>query len=112
MTAKRKASKAKPARRPKAKARPARPFSRKKKPVKPKGKSKPMTQDNRIAFKAFNEDMTCRGFQFEVGKTYQEAQAILCQTGFHACPLPFDCWSYYPGSKTFARVSMQSPQGD
>ena len=40
------------------------------------------------AYKAFNQDMTCRGFQYEEGKTYElpEGQeAELCERGFHAC---------------------------
>ena len=47
------------------------------------------------AYKAFNKDMTCRGFQFEEGKTYKEDVAELCVSGFHACLNPLDCWNYY-----------------
>ena len=47
------------------------------------------------AYKAFNKDMTCRGFQFEEGKEYQEDKAELCKSGFHACLNPLDCWNYY-----------------
>ena len=36
------------------------------------------------AYKGFNKDMTCRGFQFEEGKTYEEKEARLCEKGFHA----------------------------
>ena len=47
------------------------------------------------AYKGFNKDMTCRGFQFEEGKTYEEKEAKLCHSGFHACLNPLDCMGYY-----------------
>lgn len=47
------------------------------------------------AYKGFNKDMTCREFQFEEGKTYEEEKAKLCECGFHACENPLDCYSYY-----------------
>ena len=47
------------------------------------------------AYKGFNKDMTCRGFQFEEGKTYEEKEAKLCHAGFHACLNPLDCMGYY-----------------
>ena len=47
------------------------------------------------AYKGFNKDMTCRGFQFEEGKTYEEKEARLCEKGFHACLNPLDCMGYY-----------------
>ena len=48
------------------------------------------------AYKGFNKDMTCRGFKFEEGKTYEESEAILCKRGFHACTNPIDVFTYYP----------------
>ena len=50
---------------------------------------------SKIYYKGFNKDMTCRGFQFEEGKTYEEPEAKLCEKGFHACENPLDCWEYY-----------------
>ena len=47
------------------------------------------------AYKGFNKDMTCRGFQFKEGETYTEDKAELCKSGFHACLNPLDCWNYY-----------------
>ena len=47
------------------------------------------------AYKGFNKDMTCRGFQFKEGESYEEPEAKLCESGFHACLNPLDCWSYY-----------------
>lgn len=48
------------------------------------------------AYKGFNHDMTCRGFQYEEGKTYEEDAAELCEKGFHACEAPLDVLTYYP----------------
>ena len=48
------------------------------------------------AYKGFNKDMTCRGFQYEEGRTYETDEAKLCESGFHACLMPFDCFNYYP----------------
>ena len=36
-------------------------------------------------YKGFNRDMTCRGYKYEEGKTYETEAASLCNTGFHAC---------------------------
>ena len=47
-------------------------------------------------FKGFTKDMKCRGFQYAEGETYHEDKAELCQTGFHACETPLDCFGYYP----------------
>ena len=51
-------------------------------------------------YKGFNEDLTCRGFQYEEGKTYEENEADLCHKGFHACEDPLDCFSYYEPSRS------------
>ena len=52
------------------------------------------------AYKGFKQDMTCRGFQFEEGKTYEEPEAALCNKGFHACEYPLDCFRYYPPAES------------
>ena len=37
-------------------------------------------------FKGFNQDLTCRGFQYEIGKTYEyDGDIELCRQGFHFC---------------------------
>ncbi len=48
------------------------------------------------AYKGFNRDLTCRGFEYAEGETYQTDRAELCVTGFHACPMPLDTLRYYP----------------
>ena len=48
------------------------------------------------AYKGFNHDMTCRWFQYEEGKTYEEDTAELCEKGFHACEAPLDVLTCYP----------------
>ena len=52
------------------------------------------------AYKGFNKDMTCRGFQFEEGKEYHEENAKLCASGFHACQIPLEVFQYYKPSKS------------
>ena len=59
------------------------------------------------AYKGFNKDMTCRGFQFEEGKEYHTESAELCQSGFHACENPLDCFGYYaPGQSVYREVEL------
>ena len=46
-------------------------------------------------FKVFNSDWTCRGFQFEVGKTFTEdVTPVCCDRGFHFCTKAADCFKY------------------
>ena len=52
-----------------------------------------------IAYKGMNSDMTCKGFQYEIGKTYKTDKAELCECGFHACLNPIDVLDYYPKYK-------------
>ena len=58
------------------------------------------------AYKAFNSDLTCKGFQYEVGKEYRHKGKLeLCESGFHACPKLTDCFRFYPFSETKTRVA-------
>ncbi|MBP8296372.1 MAG: hypothetical protein KAX84_09720 [Burkholderiales bacterium] len=68
-----------------------------KKPRSPR-KAKAEQPDTTPAIKAFDADFSCRGHQFEVGKTYEVSGKVeLCENGFHACHAhPLDVWRYYP----------------
>ena len=58
------------------------------------------------AYKAFDSDLTCKGFQYEVGKEYHHKGKLeLCNSGFHACPKLTDCFYFYPFNKTKTRVA-------
>ena len=52
------------------------------------------------AYKGFDKDLKCRGFQYEVGKEYQEPVAALCSKGFHACENPLDTFRHYPPTES------------
>ena len=43
------------------------------------------------------DELKCRGFIYEIGKTYVESTARLCESGFHACTLGLDVFNYYAG---------------
>ena len=62
---------------------------------------------SKVYYKGFNKDMTCRGFQFKEGETYEEQKAELCKSGFHACERPLDVFNYYaPGQSVFHEVEL------
>ena len=48
------------------------------------------------SYKAFDKNMKCRGFQYEVGKKYEmDGEIKCCNRGFHACKSPMEVWDYY-----------------
>ena len=55
-----------------------------------------------FGFKGLNPDLTCQGFQYVVGQTYEipNEQLIMCQSGFHFCRNPKDVLNYYPNNET------------
>jgi hypothetical protein len=60
------------------------------------------------SYKGFNKDMTCRGFQYEEGKEYEEESVEVCDHGFHACEYPLDCLGYYSPSESVYHEVEQS----
>ena len=60
------------------------------------------------AYKGFNKDMTCRGFQYQIGKEYETDAAVLSRIGFHACENPLDCFSHYaPATSRYCEVEIE-----
>ena len=57
-------------------------------------------------YKGFNKNLKCRGYQFEIGKTYEEKEKPeCCNNGFHFCEYPLDVFSYYaPSESRFCEV--------
>ena len=66
------------------------------------------------AYKAFDKDLSCRGFKYEVGKEYEETGDIkACEKGFHACPYPLDVFGYYaPARSRFCEVEQSGKIDD
>lgn len=59
-------------------------------------------------YKGFNKDMTCRGFQYEEGKEYEEESVEVCDHGFHACEYPLDCLNYHsPNESVYHEVEQR-----
>ncbi|HGT3090082.1 TPA: hypothetical protein ACM2XW_001368 [Pseudomonas aeruginosa] len=69
-------------------------------------KKKTEVEEIVTAYKGFKQDLTCRGYQFEIGGTYKhEGEVEACASGFHSCEYPLDVFGYYaPGDSRFAIV--------
>ena len=67
-------------------------------------------EENKItAYKGFDENLCCRGFQYEIGKEYEQTGEIeCCKNGFHACTNPFDVLDYNSadGKNRFCEVEQ------
>ena len=60
-----------------------------------------------IVYKGTDKDMKCRDFQFELGKEYEEAEAKLCEKGFHGCEYPLDVFAHYaPADSRFFAADL------
>ena len=61
------------------------------------------------AYKGFNKDMTCRGFQYKEGETFtHDGDVELCEQGFHACEDPLDCLAHYiPADSEYHEVELE-----
>jgi hypothetical protein len=60
------------------------------------------------AYTGFDKDLKCRGFQYEVGKEYEEKNASLCKKGFRACENPLDTFRYYaPTDSRYCEVEIE-----
>jgi hypothetical protein len=64
-----------------------------------------------MAYKGFDKNFKCRGFQYEVGKTYiHEGEITLCKAGFHYCEDPLDIFKHY-SPQWGARYCLVTPGG-
>ncbi len=68
----------------------------------------PKTEPVITAYKGFDVNMQCRGFQYEIGKSYvHDGEVKACSVGFHACKYPLDVFNYYaPSGNQFAIVQQ------
>lgn len=63
-----------------------------------------------IGLKGFSRHLTCRGVQFEVGRSYHVTGSIeCCKHGFHFCTSPLDTFAYYP--PTSSRYAVVAGSG-
>ena len=55
-----------------------------------------MSEKKITAYKGFDENLSCRGFQYEVGNEYEIGGKIeCCHHGFHACESPLEVLDHY-----------------
>ena len=64
-------------------------------------------------YKFMESDMTCLGFQYEIGKEYSvEDELKICENGFHFCENPFDCLEYYDNIEIDKRLFLVEATGE
>ena len=62
-----------------------------------------------IVYKGTDQNMCCKGKQYEIGKTEEEATADLCKSGLHACLAPIDVLKYYsPASSRYFKADADN----
>lgn len=70
----------------------------------------PVAEATVESIKGFDADLSCRGYKFEIGQTYEVTGRIgACKNGFHACPTdehPLSVFEYYPPISRFALVTQ------
>ena len=65
-----------------------------------------------FGYKAFDENLCCRGFRYEIGKTYEfEGAPIPCKQGFHFCKSIPETYIFYPKSN-HTRICQIEALGD
>jgi hypothetical protein len=78
------------------------------------GKQMTATEKPTASIKGFDTNLQCRGYQFEIGKTYEVGGRIIaCGNGFHACPEehhPLSVFDYYPPAGS--RYCLVEQSGD
>jgi hypothetical protein len=67
-------------------------------------------EDAFTAYKGFDFDLTCRGFQYKVGESYHEDDVKLCEKGFHCCGVPNHVERFYTpyGNKIWRRTPQKN----
>ena len=64
-------------------------------------------------YKFMKSNMTCNGFQYEVGKEYTlDDKLLICKNRHHFCQNPFDCLSYYDNIKGDKRLFLVEALGE
>ena len=60
------------------------------------------------SYKGFDSSLSCRDFQYEVGKEYEmDGRIKCCERGFHACESPLEVFDHYDMLKSrFAEVEQ------
>jgi hypothetical protein len=66
-----------------------------------------------IGYKLMESNMSCKGFQYEIGKEYSlDSKLLICRNGFHFCENPFDCLGYYDNIEGDKRLFLVEALGE
>ena len=59
-------------------------------------------------YKGFDRDLKCRGFQYEIGKTFtHQGEVSLCNSGLHFCENALSVLDFYDPTQRFAEVEAE-----